>query len=749
MTSQLRPLTDDDIISIANEVGMTPSPIRSIGENVTIQIKTMIARHLKSLALYKEVKHKGTLYKGMHVNDGIVNFLKAYVRTQHAKSLVSPGETVGIRTGEAIGQQITQINLNTFHFAGQAKTISSGLEMFQEIFRASSVRKREVVFLHFRNKNLSFDEVYDKRIDFVGVTLNDLIVEHKYLLASNDGDKPPFWFAKAMELQIPKVQWSMISGYYGPYLVLSLNKSVMYAHRLTTYMICNRLSSGDGENCFTAIPGPSATEIPEICIFPNLANLKAKCKSDVNLAETQNGNAIAIRYLDHVFLKDAKHAVISGVSGVRALQPTTTKVYKNLVRDEVVTENPDEWILWINVWQERMSGITIEKLLALCASAGIKRMVVEGTALVPYHVRIWMPMGWERHLAIMAAASNVQLKRKPSEYIRLYAQYNTEVEKHTEYVYARLMVEATVVSPSETRRLKIILSQDGVDGRYTISNNPREIMETFGIEACCNYIVREVHEMLAANGITVSSRFIKMIANFMTSLGILVPITSRGAARQNRGVLADASFEHTTEFIKKAAMAGKWEEIRSTSGCIFLGKRSYIGTGSFRLRIKDGFHQKANLDQVVIEEFGEITAGEIVAGEDSLPVDFTNNLVTQEYRDATPFSRRDADQTPNLNPTYPVPPLTFARIPIPTWIVGLIGPPRHATKEAALGLHLSLLRLSEMPSLHTERKLTVDPEAASHVFPTPRDVKIQGEGYYRPDYLWSLRTERTLTMEEM
>jgi hypothetical protein len=305
----------------------------------------------------------------------------------------------------------------------------------------------------------------------------------------------------------------------------------------------------------------------------------------------------------------------------------------------------------------------------------------------------------------------------PSEYIRLYALYNPEVARHTEYIYARLMIEAEKVSASETRRLKIILSHEEVDGRYTISNNPREIAETLGIEACRNYIVTEIHSMLAANDITVSSRFITMIANFMTNLGILVPITSRGAARQNRGVLADASFEHTTEFIRKAAMAGKWEEIRSTSGCIFLGKRSYVGTGAFRLRIREGFKDsdRTNVAQLSIADFdSEITTGGLISeGDTSFDMDL---LPVQTNEGSAPSVLRTEEvRSFDNNPTYPIPVIRVTNICAPEWIAGLIGP----LEEGIVQPSMMPIRIPDNPPLDLSLLVVNIPTSIS-----PMDIVI-------------------------
>jgi hypothetical protein len=121
-----------------------------------------------------------------------------------------------------------------------------------------------------------------------------------------------------------------------------------------------------------------------------------------------------------------------------------------------------------------------------------------------------------------------------------------------------------------------------VDSRYTKSNNAHEMIKALGVEAARNFLVLEYIRNFKGD---IEPRHIMLCVDFQTSLGVLLPITSRGAARQQTGPLAKGSFEHAMNTFLEAAAFGKYEEIKSTSTSIFVGKRMILGTGSFKAKL--------------------------------------------------------------------------------------------------------------------------------------------------------------------
>jgi len=79
-----------------------------------------------------------------HLNRHAIIFLLKTIEMQYNKSIVSPGEMVGIVAAQSIGEPTTQMTLNTFHFAGVASksNVTRGVPRIEEILSLSSHPKK-------------------------------------------------------------------------------------------------------------------------------------------------------------------------------------------------------------------------------------------------------------------------------------------------------------------------------------------------------------------------------------------------------------------------------------------------------------------------------------------------------------------------------------------------------------------------------------------------------------------------------
>ena len=77
-------------------------------------------------------------------NKKAVSFLLEMIITTYKKSLVHPGEMVGMVAAQSIGEPTTQMTLNTFHFAGVASksNVTRGVPRIEEILSLSQNTKR-------------------------------------------------------------------------------------------------------------------------------------------------------------------------------------------------------------------------------------------------------------------------------------------------------------------------------------------------------------------------------------------------------------------------------------------------------------------------------------------------------------------------------------------------------------------------------------------------------------------------------
>ncbi|KAJ8680362.1 hypothetical protein QAD02_016149 [Eretmocerus hayati] len=116
------------------------------------------------------------------------------------------------------------------------------------------------------------------------------------------------------------------------------------------------------------------------------------------------------------------------------------------------------------------------------------------------------------------------------------------------------------------------------------SNDIYHISQTYGIEAANRVIVREVKDVFKMYGITVDTRHLSLIADYMTFEGRFQPLSRKGM-EDSASPLQQMSFESSLNFLKNATLQGKHDDLLSPSSRLMLGQPCKSGTGAFSLLV--------------------------------------------------------------------------------------------------------------------------------------------------------------------
>ena len=117
-----------------------------------------------------------------------------------------------------------------------------------------------------------------------------------------------------------------------------------------------------------------------------------------------------------------------------------------------------------------------------------------------------------------------------------------------------------------------------VDAELSICDSATDALESLGIEAARNVLVRELSKVLKGE-VRFDNKHINLLADFMTSKGKIIPINISGMAERGHSYLTRASNERTMMELARAACKGVAEPIQSISDSIITGSRSKVGTG--------------------------------------------------------------------------------------------------------------------------------------------------------------------------
>ena len=190
-----RKLSDEQIESIIEfSIPKVPATLDVISEDNNRQIKEFIRGELKERKIV--------------ITTDNIEKLKNEIKETYYRSLVSPGDSVGVEVAMSFGQPLTQMNLDTFHSAGTSSDLGSGVKSLQELFNVSENRKKNLTTIHFKDKNLTREEIHVQGKALKGVSIKSLLEysEIKYynsrneLYKSNDG----WWYDNYLSLFPPE-----------------------------------------------------------------------------------------------------------------------------------------------------------------------------------------------------------------------------------------------------------------------------------------------------------------------------------------------------------------------------------------------------------------------------------------------------------------------------------------------------------------------------------------------------------------
>ncbi|CAK7917267.1 DNA-directed RNA polymerase I subunit Rpa190p [[Candida] anglica] len=123
---------------------------------------------------------------------------------------------------------------------------------------------------------------------------------------------------------------------------------------------------------------------------------------------------------------------------------------------------------------------------------------------------------------------------------------------------------------------------DFIDVNGITSNDIAAVLKTYGVEAARNTIVNEINNVFDRYAIAVSSRHLDLIGDMMTREGSYLAFNRQGIDTSTSAFMK-MSYETTCQFLTKAVLDGEREDLESPSARIVMGKLSNVGTGSFEV----------------------------------------------------------------------------------------------------------------------------------------------------------------------
>ncbi|KAM5535538.1 hypothetical protein V8D89_010875 [Ganoderma adspersum] len=119
-----------------------------------------------------------------------------------------------------------------------------------------------------------------------------------------------------------------------------------------------------------------------------------------------------------------------------------------------------------------------------------------------------------------------------------------------------------------------------IDENGVYSNDIYALLCAYGVEAARAAILKEIGGVFAVYKIDVDIRHLELIADYMTFDGGYKPFNRKGIST-NPSPLLKASYETTAAFLSDATLHGDFDDLTTPSGNIVMGRLSCTGTGVF------------------------------------------------------------------------------------------------------------------------------------------------------------------------
>ena len=471
-------------------------------------------------------------------NKSALTVLISVINLQYKRSIVAPGEMVGMVSAQSIGEPTTQLTLNTFHSAGVASKSNAtrGVPRIEEILSLSENPKNPSITVYFKEDDESTPERVQEFIPLIEHTklsevvdtvevcfdpddLNTLVEQDREVMSQYQE------FEKLME---ECMRDSIIAAGAGAPEVPGAGGGVAAA-----------AAAGAGS-------GTSSKWIIRIKMNPEAMLDKKLTMDDIHFAiKNSYGAEVSCAFSDY---------------------------------------NDDNLVFRLrmeNLIQNKKSGGGAGGGAGAAAfgagGGGHKQNPLDQSD------HIYMIKSFQDQLLNNIVLRGVKGIRK----VMLRKIKNTLTK--ADGIYTKK--DSWVLDTTGTNLIHM-LGLDYIDAKRTISNDIQEVYRVFGIEAARQAIYNELTEVFDDSPI--NYHHVCLLCDRMTVSSSMISIFRHGINSDDIGPIAKASFEETPEMFLKAARHAELDPMRGISANVMCGQEGYYGTSAFQVLV--------NMDEILKQE---------------------------------------------------------------------------------------------------------------------------------------------------
>lgn len=511
-----------------------------------------------------------------HLSEGVSEKkFRALMQLKYMRSLINPGEAVGIIAAQSIGEPSTQMTLNTFHFAGHgAANVTLGIPRMREIIMTASSNiktpQMNLPILEDVSDDMAdsfcksiakvrLSEFIDRVIvtETTGVEENTASSYRSYMVKLNFYTKEEY----EGEFDIsPEYLQNAVATKFLKKLETAINKEVKKQTRSDTLptigkaipksqtdaaLVSDKNIEGDGgedgdasddklrSNTKQAVSydAPDDEEVESMRKAEETSDEEMENSDSEGSSESESEDEDDNMIIDEAKEKSSKpKKELSKTAKNRQAEIISSHHY---IKRYDFDDEDGEWCEFeIELLGDVQKLLMVNIIEDLCRDVVVREIKNIGRCLRP----------------------------QPDNGKRLLT---------TEGVNFKALWEQA----------------DFIDINGIRSNDIYAVLKTYGVEAARNTIVNEINNVFSTYAISVSSRHLDLIADMMTREGSYLAFNRQGID-SSTSAFKKMSYETTCQFLTKAVLDGEREDLESPSARIVMGKLSNVGTGLFDVMAK-------------------------------------------------------------------------------------------------------------------------------------------------------------------
>ncbi|KAJ1950344.1 DNA-directed RNA polymerase II core subunit rpo21, partial [Linderina macrospora] len=300
--------------------------------------------HLRSTLASKRVLEE------YHLNKDAFDWILGEVETRFKRSLVNPGEMVGVIAAQSIGEPATQMTLNTFHFAGvSSKNVTLGVPRLKEVINVATNIKTPSLTVFLNNEaGRNLERAKDVQV----------AIEHTTLAKVTAATE--IWYDPDVQDTIIDEDRDFVQAYYempdeqipietiSPWLLrIELNRNTMLDKKLTMTEVTNKLTEVFNRDLLCICNDDNSEKLVVRCRIINAEGMN----KDDDLEDGQMEEDVFLKRIESHMLG---HVVLRGIPGIK-------RVYL-VEKDKIVTKDSGEYDKQ-KEWVIETDGINLREVM--------------------------------------------------------------------------------------------------------------------------------------------------------------------------------------------------------------------------------------------------------------------------------------------------------------------------------------------------------------------------------------------------